>query len=130
MNTILKNSQLANPTECDPGFEELFSMVVVGLVEAPAVGLNPPLDIRRTIFQQGIWQVPREIPAGSTPSYTDIANHRLPQPNQGRGQSMYIVNVGAMAIPCHRLMKKDEHCLVIAGVWIATRAIEMGGTHA
>lgn len=130
MNTILKNSQLANPTECDPGFEELFSMVAVGLVEAPAVGLNPSLDIRSTIFHQGVWQAPREIPAGSTPSYTDIAN-RIGCPNRIRDiDKACIANVGAMAIPCHRLMKKDEHCLVIAGEWIATRAIEKGGTHA
>ena len=58
----------------DAGFEQLVA-TVVGFVEAPALGLDVPLDIRGTAFQQRVWQALRKIPAGSTASYTDIARH-------------------------------------------------------
>ena len=56
----------------DDGFEALVAKVV-GFVEAPALGLDLPLDLRGTAFQQRVWQALREIPAGSTVSYADIA---------------------------------------------------------
>ena len=37
------------------------------------VGLDLPLDVRGTAFQQRVWQALREIPAGATASYADIA---------------------------------------------------------
>src|SRR5438128_9242942 len=64
--------RFANLIGGDAGFEELVAKVV-GLVEAPNVGLDLPLDIRGTAFQQRVWQALREIPAGKTASYTDIA---------------------------------------------------------
>jgi hypothetical protein len=48
---------------------------VIGCVEAPALGLDLPLDVRGTAFQQQVWQALRTIPAGLTASYTDIAQH-------------------------------------------------------
>jgi AraC family transcriptional regulator of adaptative response/methylated-DNA-[protein]-cysteine methyltransferase len=56
----------------DPAFEELVARVV-GLVEAPSLGLDLPLDIRGTAFQQRVWQALRQIPAGQTVSYGEIA---------------------------------------------------------
>jgi AraC family transcriptional regulator of adaptative response/methylated-DNA-[protein]-cysteine methyltransferase len=56
----------------DDGFEALVAKVV-GFVEAPALGLDLPLDLRGTAFQQRVWQALREIPAGSMVSYADIA---------------------------------------------------------
>ena len=46
---------------------------VVGFVEAPALGLDLPLDVRGTAFQQRVWQALRAIPAGATASYAEIA---------------------------------------------------------
>ena len=46
---------------------------MVGFVEAPAHGLDLPLDVRGTAFQQRVWQALREIPAGTTASYAEIA---------------------------------------------------------
>ena len=46
---------------------------VVGFVEAPRLGLDLPLDVRGTAFQQRVWQALREIPAGATASYAEIA---------------------------------------------------------
>ena len=46
---------------------------MVGFVEAPALGLDLPLDVRGTAFQQRVWQALQHIPAGQTASYSDIA---------------------------------------------------------
>ena len=46
---------------------------VVGLVEAPETGLALPLDVRGTAFQHRVWQALREIPAGTTATYSEIA---------------------------------------------------------
>ena len=66
----------------DAAFERTVAQVV-GFVEAPGVGLDLPLDVRGTAFQQRVWQALREIPAGSTASYTDIAQ-RIGVPNAVR----------------------------------------------
>src|ERR1700726_698988 len=44
---------------------------VVGFVEAPRIGLNLPLDVRGTAFQERVWQALQEIPVGATVSYTE-----------------------------------------------------------
>ena len=56
----------------DADFERIVA-TVVGFVEAPARGLDLPLDVRGTAFQQRVWQALREIPAGATASYAEIA---------------------------------------------------------
>src|SRR6202047_1606296 len=43
----------------DKKFERLVAEVV-GLIEAPAFGLNLPLDVRGTAFQQRVWQALRK----------------------------------------------------------------------
>lgn len=80
---------------------------VVGLVEAPEVGLNLPLDVRGTAFQQRVWQALREIPAGTTVSYADIAR-RIGSPNAMRAVAgACAANNLAVAIPCHRVVRQD-----------------------
>jgi len=80
---------------------------VVGFVEAPALGLDLPLDVRGTAFQQRVWQALCEIPAGSTASYSDIAN-RIGYPGSVRAVAQACAaNTLAVAIPCHRVVKKD-----------------------
>jgi AraC family transcriptional regulator, regulatory protein of adaptative response / methylated-DNA-[protein]-cysteine methyltransferase len=87
-------------------FEQLVSKVV-GFVEAPALGLDLPLDVRGTAFQQRVWQALRKIPAGSTASYTDIAK-RIGSPNSVRAVAQACgANALAVAIPCHRVVRND-----------------------
>ena len=62
----------ANLLGGDAAFEQLVAKVV-GFVETPAIGLDLPLDIRGTAFQQRVWKMLQEIPAGSTATYSDIA---------------------------------------------------------
>ena len=52
----------------DAGYEALVARVVA-FVEAPGLGLDLPLDVRGTAFQQRVWQALRAIPAGQTASY-------------------------------------------------------------
>ena len=56
----------------DAGFEDLVAKVV-GLIEVPSIGLDLPLDVRGTAFQERVWQALREVPPGSTTSYAEIA---------------------------------------------------------
>jgi AraC family transcriptional regulator of adaptative response/methylated-DNA-[protein]-cysteine methyltransferase len=90
----------------DAAFERLVSKVV-GFVEAPAVGLDLPLDVRGTAFQQRVWQALRKVPAGSTVSYTDIAK-RIGAPASVRAVAQACgANSLAVAIPCHRVVRND-----------------------
>lgn len=96
----------ANLIGGDRAFEQLVAKVV-GFVEAPAIGLDLPLDIRGTAFQQRVWQVLRGIPAGETASYSEIAR-RIGSPTSVRAVAgACAANTLAVAIPCHRVVKQD-----------------------
>jgi len=80
---------------------------VIGLIEMPKTGLDLPLDVRGTAFQQKIWQALRDIPAGSTVSYRDIAA-RIGAPKAVRAIAQACgANALAVAIPCHRVVRND-----------------------
>ncbi len=90
----------------DAAFENTVA-TVVGFVEAPGIGLDLPLDVRGTAFQQRVWQALREIPAGQTVSYTELAQ-RIGVPSAVRAvASACAANALAVAIPCHRVVRSD-----------------------
>jgi AraC family transcriptional regulator of adaptative response/methylated-DNA-[protein]-cysteine methyltransferase len=90
----------------DHDFEQLIAKVV-GFIEAPAIGLDLPLDLRGTAFQQRVWMALREIPAGSTASYAEIAQ-RIGAPKAFRAVAQACgANSLAVAIPCHRVVRSD-----------------------
>ena len=90
----------------DTEFEQLVAQVV-GFVEAPGLGLDLPLDVQGTAFQQRVWQALQEIPAGSTASYTEIAG-RIGAPTAVRAVAQACAaNPLAVAIPCHRVVRND-----------------------
>jgi AraC family transcriptional regulator, regulatory protein of adaptative response / methylated-DNA-[protein]-cysteine methyltransferase len=90
----------------DKAFEQIVAKVV-GFVEAPRLGLNLPLDVRGTAFQQRVWQALRKIPVGSTASYADIAK-QVGSPRAVRAVAQACAaNVLAVAIPCHRVVRND-----------------------
>jgi AraC family transcriptional regulator of adaptative response/methylated-DNA-[protein]-cysteine methyltransferase len=90
----------------DVGFERLVARVV-GLIEAPGLGLDLPLDVRGTVFQQRVWQALRQIPAGSTASYQEVAR-RIGAPGSVRAVARACAsNALAVAIPCHRVVRTD-----------------------
>jgi AraC family transcriptional regulator of adaptative response/methylated-DNA-[protein]-cysteine methyltransferase len=90
----------------DAGYEERVAQVV-GLVENPALGIDLPLDIRGTAFQQRVWQALRQIPAGVTLSYSDVAE-QIGAPGAVRAVAgACAANRIALAIPCHRVVRSD-----------------------
>ena len=96
----------ANLIGADAEFEQLIAHVV-GFIEAPAIGLDLPLDVRGTAFQERVWQALREIPVGSTASYADIAL-RIGSPKAVRAVAQACgANSLAVAIPCHRVVRSD-----------------------
>ena len=80
---------------------------VVGLVESPQFGLDLPLDVRGTAFQQRVWQALRDIPFGETLSYTAVAD-RIGHPSATRAVAgACAANRLAIVIPCHRVVRND-----------------------
>jgi AraC family transcriptional regulator of adaptative response/methylated-DNA-[protein]-cysteine methyltransferase len=96
----------ANLLGGDRDFEKIVANVV-GFVEDPGIGLELPLDVRGTVFQQRVWRALTEIPAGRTASYTEIAE-RIGAPKSARAvAAACAANKIAVAIPCHRVVRND-----------------------
>ena len=90
----------------DPDYEAIVAKVI-GFVEKPRIGLDLPLDVRGTAFQQRVWQALRDIPVGQTLSYTDVAE-RIGAPSATRAVAgACAANRLAVAIPCHRVVRND-----------------------
>ncbi|MDM0110620.1 bifunctional DNA-binding transcriptional regulator/O6-methylguanine-DNA methyltransferase Ada [Variovorax sp. J22R133] len=90
----------------DADFAQLVARVV-GFVEAPSLGLDLPLDVRGTAFQQRVWRALRDIPAGETASYAQVAE-RIGSPSSVRAVAQACgANTLAVAIPCHRVVRSD-----------------------
>lgn len=90
----------------DAAFEALVAKVI-GFVEAPNLGIDLPLDVRGTAFQQRVWQTLRQIPAGQTVSYAQIAE-AIGSPRSVRAVAgACAANTLAIAIPCHRVVRSD-----------------------
>lgn len=90
----------------DADAERLLAQVA-GFVEAPRLGLDLPLDLRGTAFQQRVWQALRAIPPGSTVSYAELAE-RIGSPKAVRAVAgACAANALAVAIPCHRVLRSD-----------------------
>jgi AraC family transcriptional regulator of adaptative response/methylated-DNA-[protein]-cysteine methyltransferase len=90
----------------EAGFERWMS-AVVALVDDPRVGLDLPLDVRGTAFQQRVWLALRDIPAGSTQTYSQVAT-TIGAPTAVRAvAAACAANTLAVAIPCHRVVRTD-----------------------
>ena len=80
---------------------------VITYIESPVGAIQVPLDLGGTAFQREVWDALCQIPAGSTVSYTDVAN------NIGRPKAVRAVagacagNKIAVVIPCHRVVRSD-----------------------
>lgn len=90
----------------DAAFERMVAKVVA-VVEKPAAGLDLPLDIRGTAFQRRVWAALRELKAGETASYAEIAR-RIGAPAAVRAVAgACAANKLAIAVPCHRVVRTD-----------------------
>lgn len=90
----------------DRAYEKLVAQVI-GFIEMPRIGLNLPLDVRGTAFQERVWKALQRIPAGTTVSYAEIAR-RIGAPRSIRAVAGACAsNNLAVAIPCHRVVRND-----------------------
>ena len=90
----------------DEKYEKLVAKVI-GFIEAPGIGLDLPLDVRGTAFQQRVWKELQRIPAGKTASYSEVAK-RIGFPNSTRAVAQACgANALAVAVPCHRVVRNN-----------------------
>lgn len=79
----------------------------IALADAPSGHFDGALDIGGTAFQRQVWRALRDVPAGSTITYTELAT-RIGQPDAVRAvATACAANVLAIAIPCHRVVRAD-----------------------
>jgi AraC family transcriptional regulator of adaptative response/methylated-DNA-[protein]-cysteine methyltransferase len=80
---------------------------VIDFADGRSATLDLPLDPAGTEFQQRVWRALREIPAGKTASYAQIAR-RIDAPKSFRAVAQACgANPLALAIPCHRVLRND-----------------------
>jgi AraC family transcriptional regulator, regulatory protein of adaptative response / methylated-DNA-[protein]-cysteine methyltransferase len=97
------NAQLSDQ---DPEFAAWVDQVL-SLLEVPECGLALPLDVQGTAFQRRVWQALQQIPAGSTRTYTEVAEE-IGRPTAVRAVAQACAaNKIAVAIPCHRVVRSD-----------------------
>jgi AraC family transcriptional regulator, regulatory protein of adaptative response / methylated-DNA-[protein]-cysteine methyltransferase len=76
-------------------------------VSEPSKALGLPLDLQGTVFQKKVWDALKQIAAGDTVSYTELAR-RLGCPEAVRAvASACARNPAAVAVPCHRVVGSD-----------------------
>lgn len=81
--------------------------LVIAFVDMPKIGLDLPLDIQGTAFQQRVWKALQLIPIGQTVSYAELAEI-IKQPTAVRAVANACgANKLAVAIPCHRVVQKN-----------------------
>lgn len=90
----------------DPEFETWVGRAVA-LIEQPERAARLPLDVQGTAFQQRVWQALTRIPPGSTRSYAELAA-AVGRPSAARAVARACAsNPVAVAIPCHRVVRRD-----------------------
>jgi AraC family transcriptional regulator of adaptative response/methylated-DNA-[protein]-cysteine methyltransferase len=109
-NTLVRELQDRFPNAeligADKQFERMVARVVA-FVENPSAGLELPLHVQGTAFQQRVWKALCEIPCGRTCTYSELAQ-KLGQPNATRAVAgACAANTLAVAIPCHRVVRTD-----------------------
>ncbi|MDX6041076.1 bifunctional DNA-binding transcriptional regulator/O6-methylguanine-DNA methyltransferase Ada [Scandinavium lactucae] len=96
----------AQREEADHAFQQQVAQVIA-LLDGRRSTLQLPLDIRGTAFQQQVWQALRDIPAGETRSYQQVADS-IHKPNAARAvANACAANTLALVIPCHRVVRQS-----------------------
>ena len=89
------------------GHLAIWTAEILSYLDGENTGLDLPVDIRATAFQQQVWQILRSIPYGETRTYQQVAQVL------GKGDATRAVgtacgaNPVALGIPCHRVLRKD-----------------------
>jgi len=93
--------------EADDVRLDVLARRVIDFIESPGLQLDLALDLRGTEFQLTVWEALREIPPGSTVTYTEIAA-RIGRPASVRAVAgACAANPVAVLVPCHRVVRSD-----------------------
>jgi AraC family transcriptional regulator, regulatory protein of adaptative response / methylated-DNA-[protein]-cysteine methyltransferase len=99
--------------EAEPAPDDHLTQVVAhitDLIENPARPLHLELDLQGSDFEIKVWQALRAIPAGETLSYSDLAERiglkGIPKAAKDVADAC-AANRIAVAVPCHRIRRKD-----------------------
>lgn len=76
-------------------------------LQAPRTGLDVPLDLRGTDLEQRVWNALREIPPGTTATYSDVARRLGGAASAKEVGEACAANPLAVVVPCHRVLRKD-----------------------
>ena len=91
----------------DPAFMQPTLTRLSHLIEHPEAKADLPLDMRGTEFELRVWNALRDIPAGRTVNYGEIAAN-IGSPREAREVAeACAANMLAVIVPCHRVVKKD-----------------------
>jgi AraC family transcriptional regulator of adaptative response/methylated-DNA-[protein]-cysteine methyltransferase len=80
---------------------------IAAFIARPAMGLEAPLDLRGSEFQLRVWRALQEIPAGSTETYGEVAERIGARGLAKEVGEACAANPLAVAVPCHRVVRKD-----------------------
>jgi len=93
--------------EQDGGHLAIWTAEILSYLDGEKTGLDLPLDIQATAFQQQVWQMLRTIPYGETRTYQQVAQ-ALGKDSATRAVGTACgANPVALVIPCHRVLRKD-----------------------
>jgi AraC family transcriptional regulator of adaptative response/methylated-DNA-[protein]-cysteine methyltransferase len=91
--------------ESDAELAPLVSKIAAFLA-APGQGLDTPLDLRGSELEQRVWNALREIPSGTTETYSDLARRLGVETTAKEVGEACAANPLAVAVPCHRVVRK------------------------
>lgn len=91
----------------DPAFDAWVDAALALVETGGRTEAELPLDIQGTAFQQKVWKALQHVPPGETATYSEIAA-RIDAPKAVRAVASACANNRiAVAIPCHRILRKD-----------------------
>jgi AraC family transcriptional regulator of adaptative response/methylated-DNA-[protein]-cysteine methyltransferase len=84
---------------------------IVSLIEDPTKDQDLTLDLQGSDLEIKVWQALREIPPGQTLSYAELASRAgVTEGEKGPAKAVADAcasNKIAVAVPCHRILRKD-----------------------
>ena len=91
----------------DGGHLAIWTAEILSYLDGENNGLDLPLDIQATAFQQQVWQMLRTIPYGETRTYQQVAQSLGKDDSSRAVGTACGANPVALVIPCHRVLRKD-----------------------
>ncbi len=106
VKSLRKRFPQAQPAGHDAAMKALVAKAV-NAIEAPHLPWRDPLALRGTAFQQRVWAALRDIPAGETASYAQVAARIGAATSMRAVAGACAANPIAVIVPCHRVIRSD-----------------------